>query len=400
MAEGNYSALVVDDEDLVRALTVRALERYGFTCTQASDGVEAARLIVSKHYDVLVTDLRMPNGNGHSLAMAQLSMAPRPLVVVLTGVLEPRLGQHLLRRGIDDIMFKPVDYEMFASKVVVLLERHLEQRVLPPAFPAGWPGTTPAQVDNSVQANIEEQCERQRSEPTPEPQEPVPESRLDQDSQENITATSPTISRDSAFALAEPGLVRQTAQLARALTLAKIGTLAAVVLLLASVWIWMQLLVLRQAKLALRSLEEAGARVSVSAHGDARVSFAPGRRPQRLEALAHVPNLRRIDLADAVITDDDLVSLKNLQDLQDLDLQGTGISDAGLERLNGLKSLRRLSLRGTRVTDAGLQHLRQLLNLQELSLIDTQVSGEAADELRRAIPFVNVTRYDGSRAGK
>jgi CheY-like chemotaxis protein len=64
-----YSALVVDDEDLVRKLTVRPLEGHGFVCTQASDGDEAARLLAKRRFHALVTDLRMPNGNGYNLAI-------------------------------------------------------------------------------------------------------------------------------------------------------------------------------------------------------------------------------------------------------------------------------------------------------------------------------------------
>jgi hypothetical protein len=44
-------------------------------------------------------------------------------------VIEPRLAQDLLSRGIDDIMFKPVDYEMFAGKLAGLMERRSARNV-------------------------------------------------------------------------------------------------------------------------------------------------------------------------------------------------------------------------------------------------------------------------------
>jgi HD-like signal output (HDOD) protein/FixJ family two-component response regulator len=124
-----YQALVVDDERLIRNLTVQALRGKGIDCDTAGDGVEAARLLAAHRYDVVVTDLNMPNRHGHALAVDLLSLgAERSAIVILTGVLEPRLAEDLLARGVDEIEFKPVNYRLFAAKVWNLVQRREQSR--------------------------------------------------------------------------------------------------------------------------------------------------------------------------------------------------------------------------------------------------------------------------------
>ncbi len=123
MAQQIYEALVVEDEAVIRQLTMRALNKQGFSCDIATDGAEALELTKTTKYDLVVTDLKMPNMHGHALAVELLSRNDRPVIVVLTGVIEPRLAKDLMHRGVDDIMFKPVDYDVFAAKVRSLMQR-------------------------------------------------------------------------------------------------------------------------------------------------------------------------------------------------------------------------------------------------------------------------------------
>ena len=118
----NTRALVVDDEPALRMLTIRELSRNGFACDAARDGLQARELAAARHYDVVVTDLCMPEMNGHALAVELLGRPNRPAVVILTGVTEPRLAKDLIARGVDDIIFKPVDQGVLAAKVRAMIE--------------------------------------------------------------------------------------------------------------------------------------------------------------------------------------------------------------------------------------------------------------------------------------
>jgi HD-like signal output (HDOD) protein/ActR/RegA family two-component response regulator len=123
MAMPELRALVVDDEKQIQSLVVGALRQQGFRCDVADDGQKAEHLIITERHDLVITDLKMPNMNGHALVLKLLALAPRPLIMVHTGVLEPKLANDLLKRGADDILFKPVDFSLLAAKARALVDR-------------------------------------------------------------------------------------------------------------------------------------------------------------------------------------------------------------------------------------------------------------------------------------
>ena len=115
--------MVVDDEVAVRKLIVRNLVQLGFVCDMAADGVEAEARVAQAGYDAVITDLKMPNKHGHALAVHLLTLNPRPVIVIHTGLIEPKLAKDLFARGVDDIVFKPFDFGILAAKVLALVER-------------------------------------------------------------------------------------------------------------------------------------------------------------------------------------------------------------------------------------------------------------------------------------
>jgi DNA-binding response OmpR family regulator len=123
MAEILYRALVVDDEEAVRKATIRTLTEERFACDAAANGTEAKRLLAANRYDVVVTDLQMPNGHGHALALELLALENHPAIVVLTGMLDPRLAKDLIGRGVDFVEFKPVRYDLLVAKIKAMIDR-------------------------------------------------------------------------------------------------------------------------------------------------------------------------------------------------------------------------------------------------------------------------------------
>lgn len=138
-----YRILVVDDEPQVRDLTSRALRGYGLECDTAADGDEAMRRFEQSPYNAVVTDLRMPRRHGHALAVELLERPSPPKIIVVTGLAAPPLVQDLVSRGVDDIMQKPVNYNVLAAKVKMLAERAATQ-----ATQAAAPAAAPAPQTN------------------------------------------------------------------------------------------------------------------------------------------------------------------------------------------------------------------------------------------------------------
>jgi CheY-like chemotaxis protein len=84
---GRPTALVVDDEQLVRALVAAALARLGCTVIQAGDGAGAlcASARLARPIDLLVTDVFMPGMTGWELADRLRGEQPGLRVLVMSG---------------------------------------------------------------------------------------------------------------------------------------------------------------------------------------------------------------------------------------------------------------------------------------------------------------------------
>ncbi|MCC6155287.1 MAG: response regulator [Candidatus Hydrogenedentes bacterium] len=122
-AERPYRALVVDDDANLRELVRLSLAREDIRCDLAEDGIVAENLLRQRQFDIVITDLRMPRKHGHELIIDLLAKPRHPMIFVVTGVVEPRLVGDLFARGVTDVMFKPIDYAVFAVKVRALLDR-------------------------------------------------------------------------------------------------------------------------------------------------------------------------------------------------------------------------------------------------------------------------------------
>lgn len=79
--------LIVDDDEATTRMYSRGIERAGYTTKVAANGKEAQGLLREQNYDFVITDLRMPELDGHDLIewIAEFSERPKPLVFVLTG---------------------------------------------------------------------------------------------------------------------------------------------------------------------------------------------------------------------------------------------------------------------------------------------------------------------------
>lgn len=91
MAE--YSILVVEDDDIQRRQIVRVLLEAGYTVFEASDGLEAVRLLGDHKIELVLTDLRMPCLDGISLLKYIKTFHAKIPVVVITAY--PKDTEHV-----------------------------------------------------------------------------------------------------------------------------------------------------------------------------------------------------------------------------------------------------------------------------------------------------------------
>jgi CheY-like chemotaxis protein/anti-anti-sigma regulatory factor len=121
------SVLVVDDEENVRVTTGAILEQEGYSVETASDGREALELTARKHFDLVLTDLRMEDMDGMTLLHELQTRHPNIVTIVLTGYASIESSIDALRQGVYDYLTKPCTVEELKRTVRRALE-HGEQR--------------------------------------------------------------------------------------------------------------------------------------------------------------------------------------------------------------------------------------------------------------------------------
>jgi CheY-like chemotaxis protein len=121
---GSETVLVVEDEPLVRSLTVRALVDQGYRVLQAGDGAEAISLLrgFGGEVHLLVTDVVMPGMNGRELADRLTTDRPALRVLYISGYTDHAVVRHgVLDDGIA-FLSKPFDLKELTRTVRVVLD--------------------------------------------------------------------------------------------------------------------------------------------------------------------------------------------------------------------------------------------------------------------------------------
>lgn len=122
--------LVVDDEQETCDLLEMALGRHGFKVTPSTNAQRALDLVAEQDFDVVLTDLSMPEMSGLDLCERVLGTRPDMPVVVITGQgsLETAIGA--IRVGAYDFITKPVDPKLlFLSVSRAIQHRRLSDEV-------------------------------------------------------------------------------------------------------------------------------------------------------------------------------------------------------------------------------------------------------------------------------
>lgn len=92
--------LVVDDEQLVRWFLERALKKWGHSVSTASNIAEALQLLKKTDFEVLFTDLRMPEGNGTELIEKMREIPDKhPRIVICSAFITADMAQEFKEKG-------------------------------------------------------------------------------------------------------------------------------------------------------------------------------------------------------------------------------------------------------------------------------------------------------------
>lgn len=120
------SALVVDDEPLIREQVSKALADYGFDqLFEAADGSQAVSMAVAHRPLLTVMDVSMPVMDGISAA-AEINRDPSGAIVLLTGTTDSETVARAQDAGVDQYLMKPFKEEQLRISVDLAIHHFIE----------------------------------------------------------------------------------------------------------------------------------------------------------------------------------------------------------------------------------------------------------------------------------
>jgi DNA-binding NtrC family response regulator len=121
---------VVDDEEQMRDLLAKVLERKGYEVSVCGDGAEALTLLEREPADLVITDVRMPGLNGMEALRAVKELNPEIVVLIMTAFGSIDQAVQAVKEGAYDYINKPFKIdEILLTIQKALEERHLRHEV-------------------------------------------------------------------------------------------------------------------------------------------------------------------------------------------------------------------------------------------------------------------------------
>jgi CheY-like chemotaxis protein len=123
----SHRVLLVDDDAAIRTMMRLTLEDKGFAVIAAASVTEALKLITTENFDVLITDLHMPDpSDGFAVITAMRHIQPKALTLLVSGYPDTKSAMDAILLEADEIIIKPFE----TGKLVDLLRDKLLTRKL------------------------------------------------------------------------------------------------------------------------------------------------------------------------------------------------------------------------------------------------------------------------------
>jgi len=118
--------LVVDDEKVIREILADFLSMEGYVVHAVEDGVEAMKELKKRSYNLVISDLKMPNMGGLELIAKVTEESIPVLTVIMTGFGTVETAIEAMKKGAYDYILKPFKVE----EVVHIVQRGLDRQRL------------------------------------------------------------------------------------------------------------------------------------------------------------------------------------------------------------------------------------------------------------------------------
>ncbi len=129
--------LIVDDEKAIRESLQMFLSEEGFSSDTASNGEEALKKIEENKFDLVISDLKMPQLGGIELLEKSSGISPDTFFIIMTAYASVDTAITALRNGAFDYLIKPIEFDDLLIRVKRLLDykklssenKYLRQRI-------------------------------------------------------------------------------------------------------------------------------------------------------------------------------------------------------------------------------------------------------------------------------
>jgi two-component system response regulator PilR (NtrC family) len=121
-----HRILVVDDEPSMREMLGIMLRKERFEVVAAASRAEAAKLLAAAPVDLVITDVRLPDGDGIEILRHVKAAAPETIVIVMTAYGSAESAVAALKLGAQDYLIKPFDVD----ELKIVVRNALEKRQL------------------------------------------------------------------------------------------------------------------------------------------------------------------------------------------------------------------------------------------------------------------------------
>jgi DNA-binding NtrC family response regulator len=120
--------LVVDDEEIIRDSMRYILEKEGHEVETAKDGLEALKKAENKPFEIVITDLEMPELKGIELLEKLQKITPETFVLIITAYASIETAISALRKGASDYIIKPLEFDDIIFRINRLLQHRKLER--------------------------------------------------------------------------------------------------------------------------------------------------------------------------------------------------------------------------------------------------------------------------------
>jgi two-component system cell cycle response regulator len=116
--------LLVDDDHLVLELLCLSIDSFGFEPVAANNGKEALALLEEQEFEIVITDMMMPEMDGMQLLAEINKRYPKTDVIVVTGYTGTFSYMDVIRAGASDWSSKPFNSDELEAKINRILREH------------------------------------------------------------------------------------------------------------------------------------------------------------------------------------------------------------------------------------------------------------------------------------